>query len=37
MVYAVAAVFAAVTFAMTLWMPDARLRDVPHSAGPITE
>jgi EmrB/QacA subfamily drug resistance transporter len=37
MVYAVAAVFAAITFAVTLWMPDARLRELPLLAGQISE
>jgi cyanate permease len=37
MVYAVAAVFAAITFAVTLWMPNARLRELPHLAGQISE
>lgn len=36
MVYAVAAMFAATAFAVTLWMPNARLREVPHFA-PISE
>jgi hypothetical protein len=31
-VYAAAAVVAAVIFAVTLWMPNARLRDVPHAS-----
>jgi hypothetical protein len=32
LVYAVGAVVAAVIFAVTLWMPNARLRDAPHSS-----
>jgi hypothetical protein len=36
MVYAVAAVFAAIAFAVTLWMPNTRLREAPHFA-PISE
>jgi EmrB/QacA subfamily drug resistance transporter len=36
LVYAVAAVFAATAFAVTLWMPNTRLREAPHFA-PISE
>jgi EmrB/QacA subfamily drug resistance transporter len=36
MVYAVAAMFAAIAFAVTLWMPNTRLREAPHFA-PISE
>jgi hypothetical protein len=30
--YAVAATFAGLCFALTLWMPDIRLRGMPHAA-----
>jgi EmrB/QacA subfamily drug resistance transporter len=36
MVYAVAAAFAAAAFAVTLWMPNARLRELPQSS-PLPE
>jgi hypothetical protein len=37
MVYAVAAVIAAIVFAVTLWMPNSRLREAAHFAAPISE